>query len=574
MIEETEKEDKFLCITPECNGTLEIAGDLGFVCPECSILYEKNEILGLDELIDEDKCGICEGTDFKMNPEGIPYCASCGGLLDDIDYRINSKPPRRIYDFKEDENKLCNEPFPEITSTTFSPDNKIKTIGGRSVYSLNLYSKNIISNYDRSLLTAFPIIERVCSNMGIERNSNTRMLIKEKYKSLIKQGVIKGRTIEGAVAVSIYDVIKSRGYPCSRDELIKELGIGKNIFNSTLNALIINNGIEKVKYSSSKPTIEKVISECCDVFNINENIQKDIKRKVYDFIKNTDYQGKDPKGIAATGVYLTLLEKHIKEQSSKVSQKNIALTANVSEVTIRNRIKEFFESGIFNENEMGNKNKKVKTSNKRETKKQNNKILLKNSIEDDINYFLDKNEKSEADELIKTYNEKHDILDTDLAWACAISVFKKDVNITEIHSRFMFSNSKYNKTVKQMKNLINKEGKKIESGLESRLNMINHENKGLSDLNNHNKQKVIGLAKKVSEYINNKGGLEFKVTENDFLASAFVTLLRENGAKIGRGKNTFTYRKIAHDYGYSDYKTFKENLILFNQALKRIKIKE
>ncbi len=290
------------------------------------------------------RCPECGSTHLVRDYErGELVCMDCGLVIDEA--YIDQGPEWRAFDSEQrDSRSRTGAPMTYTIhdkglSTEISWKNKdsygksIPTRSRAQLYRLRKWQKRIkVSNAaERNLTQALQELERISSNLGLPQDvRETAALI---YRKAVKENMIRGRSIEGVVAASIYAACRMLDIPRTLDEIasvtrVKKREIGRvyRIMARTL----------KLSIMPSKP------EDYIDRFCAKLKLSGEVKKKAYEIIKEAEQQhilsGRGPTGVAAAAIYIASIMV-----DERRTQREVAEVAGVTEVTIRNRYKELVD---------------------------------------------------------------------------------------------------------------------------------------------------------------------------------------------------------------------------------------
>ncbi len=185
------------------------------------------------------------------------------------------------------------------------------------------------SSRERNLANALAELDK----MAMQLDSLPRTVREEAanvYKKTLEAGLIRGRSIQGATAASLYIACQLCGVPRTLDEVAQKLRLGRKEIGRTVR--IIKRSL-RMKPMTTKP--EQYIDRFCSDLELRTEAvamchewMKEIKRLELD-------SGRGPVGIAASLIYMASIVT-----GQNRTQREIADITNVTEVTIRNRYKE------------------------------------------------------------------------------------------------------------------------------------------------------------------------------------------------------------------------------------------
>ncbi len=298
----------------------------------------KNKEVKIDEI---NKCPECESKKLiKDQSRAELVCNECGLVIDEdlIDYG----PEWRAFDSEQREKKSRigspSTPLIHDKGLTTTIGWKNKDFYGRSipnrnrshVYRLRKWQKRLrTSQYqERNLMEALKHLDRMSSSLSLPRSVRENSAVI--YRKAVDKNLIRGRSIDGVVAATVYAACRQCNVPRTLDEIsdktnIKRKEIGRNYRH-----------INKSLKLNLKPTSPKdYISRFCGDLKLGT----ETKLKALNILKKANKKeltsGRGPIGLAAASLYMASVLA-----GEKRTQKEISETSGVTEVTIRNRYKE------------------------------------------------------------------------------------------------------------------------------------------------------------------------------------------------------------------------------------------
>lgn len=270
-------------------------------------------------------------------------CARCGLVLDEN--MIDSGPEWRAFDH-EQRNRRTRVGAP-LTYTisdkglTTTIDSKNKDSNGRNIpekdraqwYRLRKWNKRMrISRAgERNLAFALSELDRESSSLGIPRS--VREEAARIYRKSAKNNLIRGRSIEGVVAASVYMACRVCNIPRTLEEISQTSKVSKKQIGKNYRFLSRQLDI-KLKPTSPADYIPR--------FATRLGLSSKVQSKAIDIINRSAdaglNSGKGPTGMAAAALYLASMLV-----GERKTQSDIAGVSGVTEVTIRNRYKELSE---------------------------------------------------------------------------------------------------------------------------------------------------------------------------------------------------------------------------------------
>ncbi len=187
------------------------------------------------------------------------------------------------------------------------------------------------SSDKRNLAVAMTELHRISSQLSIPYSiRETSAVI---YRKALRKRLTRGRTILGMIAASLYLACRVHQVPRPLEEVCEHIHITRKELSLCVR-LILRYLNLKVPFASPIDFIHR--------FGTELGIPGEAKKKAIDILQLAKEQrltiGKDPKGMAAAAIYVASILT-----GSRRTQLEIAKTARVTEVTVRNRYKEMVE---------------------------------------------------------------------------------------------------------------------------------------------------------------------------------------------------------------------------------------
>jgi transcription initiation factor TFIIB len=267
-------------------------------------------------------------------------CSSCGLVVDeDI---IDHGPEWRAFDNEQREKRsrtgspMTYTMHDKGLSTTIGWTNRdaygksIPTKNRAQLYRLRKWQRRVrISDAtERNLAIALSKIDRFASGMGLPRT--VRETAAMLYRKAALKNLVRGRSIQGVTAASIYAACRQCHVPRTLDEISsiaqmprKEIGRNYRFVSRELELKLM-------------PTAPKdYISRFCSELKLSNNVHL----KTLEILRHAANQeltsGRGPTGLAAASLYISSVLC-----GERRTQREVAEIAGVTEVTIRNRYKE------------------------------------------------------------------------------------------------------------------------------------------------------------------------------------------------------------------------------------------
>ncbi|MCP4762079.1 MAG: transcription initiation factor IIB [archaeon] len=181
---------------------------------------------------------------------------------------------------------------------------------------------------ERNLTFALSELDRMASVLALPKT--LRETAAKIYRSAVKSHLIRGRSIEGVAAASLYAACRMVKIPRTLQEIAetarvdkKEIGRSYRFVVSRLN--LNSNPTKAIDY------IARFVSE----LKLSSNVQK----KAIEIVRMAERRGltsgRGPTGVAAAAIYVASIM-----YKERRTQRDIARVSQVTEVTVRNRFKE------------------------------------------------------------------------------------------------------------------------------------------------------------------------------------------------------------------------------------------
>ena len=201
------------------------------------------------------------------------------------------------------------------------------------IYRLRKWQQRIrVSNAtERNLAFALTELDRVASRLGLPRNvRETAAMV---YRRAVEKGLIRGRSIEGVAAASLYAACRQCQVPRTLDEIADSAKLNRKEIGRTYRFVSRELGI------NLKPTTPV---DYVPRFGSELNLSGEVQSKAIEILKKAMAQeltsGRGPTGVSAAAIYIASVLL-----GERRTQREVADVAGVTEVTIRNRYKELAE---------------------------------------------------------------------------------------------------------------------------------------------------------------------------------------------------------------------------------------
>ncbi len=201
------------------------------------------------------------------------------------------------------------------------------------IYRLRKWQQRIrVSNAtERNLAFALTELDRVASRLTLPRNVRETAAVV--YRKAVEKGLIRGRSIEGVSAASLYAACRQCKVPRTLDEIAESAKLNRKEIGRTYRFVARELNI------SLKPTTPV---DYVDRFGSELGLSGEVRSKAIEILKKAMDQeltsGRGPTGVSAAAIYIASVLL-----GERRTQREVADVAGVTEVTIRNRYKELAE---------------------------------------------------------------------------------------------------------------------------------------------------------------------------------------------------------------------------------------
>lgn len=287
----------------------------------------------------ESECSNCSGG-LQTNPNtGETYCPDCGLVIheDAIDYG----PEWRSFSDEGTDPSRVGSPATEMLH-----DRGLSTVIGwsdrdangrtldakkrRKLSRLRTWDERFRARdeADRNLRHALGEIDRMASALGLP--DPLRETASAIYRRALNEGLLPGRSIEGVASVAIYSAARIEGVARSLNEVTNVSRVDRLEIERTYRYLQreLELHIEPTSPTEYLPRLASAV-ECDD------KTERTARRLLNAAIEAGVHSGRDPVGIAASGLYAAGILTN-----AELRQVDIAEAADISTVTIRNRYQE------------------------------------------------------------------------------------------------------------------------------------------------------------------------------------------------------------------------------------------
>ena len=278
----------------------------------------------------------CEGPNLTVK-DGVLVCSNCGIVRGEnlVDHE------KRAYSFEEINERQQNSPrWREFGPRTIIPithvDSKGKSLDaqGKTLFlRLSKIQNSLVSSIERNYWESKPKLNQLASKLAVpEHIKETAWKI---YTNVVKKKLTMGRSIDGFVAASLYAAIRIHEFPRLLEDVSDASLTPRHTVVRTL-SILLRDILPELSMSYKPITAKQLVYKFGNELNLPMETQNNaINILARARIQGISYMGKDPKGVAASVIYLAA-----KANSFRRTQSEIANVAKITEVTLRNRINE------------------------------------------------------------------------------------------------------------------------------------------------------------------------------------------------------------------------------------------
>jgi len=292
----------------------------------------------IDETVECVECG----SKFleRDHLHGEVVCADCGLVMEaNI---IDQGAEWRAFDSEQTEKKARTGPSMTVMlhdkglSTEIgwqNIDHAGKAIPTRNRYALYRMRKwqrrtRVSNATERNLALALAELDRMASRIGLPRNVRETAAVN--YRKAVEKRLIRGRSIEGVAAASLYAACRQCGVPRTLDEISEVSRTGRKEIGRTFRFMV-----RELKMQLAPTTPNDYISRFCSSLGLDNEVQAKTLEIINQAHAKELTSGRGPTGVAASAIYIASVLC-----GKRRTQKEIADVVGVTEVTIRNRYKE------------------------------------------------------------------------------------------------------------------------------------------------------------------------------------------------------------------------------------------
>ncbi|MBI1979089.1 MAG: transcription initiation factor IIB [Candidatus Aenigmarchaeota archaeon] len=280
------------------------------------------------------KCPECGSSSFIEDPtRGELVCNKCGLVMEEE--MIDTGQEWRAFDTEQ----MSRRARAGAPLTFTKHDKGLTTEIGKGVgelykvptkkraqyYRLTKWHKRLIKSKDRNLSFALSELQRIVSFLNLSRSVHEK--IARYYEQAVNKGLVRGRSIESVIAALTYAVSREFGSPRTLDEIAESSGEDKREIGRTYRYISRELNI---RILPADPTT--YVPRFCSMLGLSDRVLAKAVEILKKAKKHDITSGKGPTGVAAAAIYIACVLL-----GEKRTQREVADTTNITEVTIRNR---------------------------------------------------------------------------------------------------------------------------------------------------------------------------------------------------------------------------------------------
>jgi transcription initiation factor TFIIB len=287
------------------------------------------------------RCPDCNSSKLAFDSSrGEISCGNCGLVVEDsyidqtAEWRAYSKEqhvkrartgtPKNLLSY-DHYGTLIDYSNKDIYGNSLSPEK------ASQMFRLRTLQRRAVLQYgtERNLLRALNEIKRISSqlNLTVKVRETAAMI----YRKILKTGLVRGRSTEALVSAALYLSCRLHKHPASLDDVADKTRLTKKKLAKNFRLLLKHLDL-KMPLASPESSIAKFAS----ILNFSPKVLSDAQNILAQAKAAKITVGKNPNSLAAAALYISALQNKI-----KCPQNEIAKTCQITEVTLRNRYKEF-----------------------------------------------------------------------------------------------------------------------------------------------------------------------------------------------------------------------------------------
>jgi transcription initiation factor TFIIB len=291
-----------------------------------------------------ERCDNCGGTEFihKKSTREI-ICKTCGFVVKTLS--VDMGPEWRTFEGDETDRARAGPPQSSlivdrgITTVLgniqegYGRGAKVSETRRREIQRIKswIYRTSGASSQERNLQNALNTLQKLGEKLNVPKNVLERAA--QIYRMALDKDLVRGRAITSIVAASLYLALREFQMPRTFKSMARHVGIDRKELGRCYRLLVKELNI-KTPVINPSLYVRSIVSRAGLSSRVSVHAEKIIN--LAKKLKIT--AGKDPVGLASAAVYYAALLN-----GYKITQRDIANAAEITEVTVRNRCKYLME---------------------------------------------------------------------------------------------------------------------------------------------------------------------------------------------------------------------------------------
>jgi len=295
--------------------------------------------LDLENAAEKRECGLCGSTNLLKNQStGELVCQKCGGIMEENIAKTSATPA--AFSFEEKQRKARTG-----STLTFTKHHRgiVTTIGNKNIndmspekrgqyHRMKKWDRRLSGSKPRNMRLALSQMQRLVDSLNLPESVHEEAA--RLYEKAWEIEVVKGRRVENIVASLIFLVCRMQKLPRTLNEIAKAAEIDKNEVGR--NYRYVARELDK-RVLPAKP--EDFIPRYSSSLGLSGRTMGKTRKIIWQAREKGLIAGKSPEGVVASALYIAAVL-----EGERRSQKRIAETVGVTEVTIRKGYREFAEA--------------------------------------------------------------------------------------------------------------------------------------------------------------------------------------------------------------------------------------
>ncbi|MCJ7478939.1 MAG: transcription initiation factor IIB [Candidatus Nanohaloarchaeota archaeon QJJ-7] len=289
---------------------------------------------------DQLQCPGCSSTDLSNHDSGGEVLCNCCGLVID-ENMVDDSPEWRAFTQEGKEKKArAGEPLTYkkhdmgVSTEIGKGSGELYKVSGRKraqYYRMRKWHNRLTKSKDRNLGFALSELNRLVSQLNLAESVHEE--VARLYEKAVDEGLVRGRSMESIITALVYTVARKQNTPRTLDEIADASGLEKRKIGRAYRYAARELDLD-IMPARPKDYLPRFAGEMRLSGEVQARARKIIKRARDDDLLS----GKGPTGVAAAALYIAAVL-----EEEKRTQREVADTVGVTEVTIRNRYKELVE---------------------------------------------------------------------------------------------------------------------------------------------------------------------------------------------------------------------------------------